>query len=238
MLACAFFLARRGSPHAQSYTQADVSGAGRNDRKNTMTWWLWMGLVLVGLQVLRAKAQRERIGRLAAHLAPLQIEQLMQQIIQDYFRALAENDAQRQAQIWQLQGPAEQRLVQQVRSLAETFSKEPVEKARTLRVAIPGIEKLLPQASFDTRKVLGIHAQAIADAVNNAQQRNPKERAFVILAEMYLLQHSCLWFCRSKTAASARLLAQHQTRYEQVLQSVDGQTQKAYQAVVSGPAVG
>lgn len=203
-----------------------------------MSWWLWLGALLVGLQVLRAKAQRERIGRLAAYLAPLQIEQLMQQITQDYFRALAETDAQRQAQIWQLQAPAEARLVQQVRSFADAFSKEAVVNARTLRIAIPGIEKLLPQASFDTRKVLGIHAQAIADAVNNPKQRSPKERAFVVLAEMYLLQHSCLWYCRSKTAASARLLAQHQTRYEQVLGSVDAQTQKAYQAVVRGPAVG
>lgn len=203
-----------------------------------MTWWLWLGAVLVGLQVLRARAQRERIQRLAAYLAPLQIEQLMQQITQDYFRALGETDVQRQAQIWQLQAPAEERLVQQVQSFVEAFSKEAVDKARTLRIAIPGIEKLLPQASFDTRRVLAIHAQAIADAVHNRQQRSPKERAFVILAEMYLLQHSCLWYCRSKTAASARLLAQHQTRYEQVLSSIDAQTHKAYQAVVSGPAVG
>ena len=38
------------------------------------------------------------------------------------------------------------------------------------------------------------------------------------------MQHTCHWFCNSKTVASARLLARHQTTYEQVLASVTPET--------------
>jgi len=46
------------------------------------------------------------------------------------------------------------------------------------------------------------------------------------------MQHSCHWFCKSKTIASARMLAQHQTRYEQALDAVSPETLSAYQAVM------
>jgi hypothetical protein len=58
------------------------------------------------------------------------------------------------------------------------------------------------------------------------------------MAEMFLMQHSCHWFCRSKTIASARMLAQHQTRYEQALDAVSPETREAYLAVINGPALG
>jgi hypothetical protein len=53
-----------------------------------------------------------------------------------------------------------------------------------------------------------------------------------MMGEMFLMQHSCHWFCRSKTIASARMLAQHQTRYEQALDAVSPETRQAYLAVV------
>jgi len=52
------------------------------------------------------------------------------------------------------------------------------------------------------------------------------------------MQHSCHWFCRSKTIASARMLAQHKTRYEQALQAVSPETRQAYLAAINGPALG
>jgi hypothetical protein len=55
-----------------------------------------------------------------------------------------------------------------------------------------------------------------------------------MMGEMFLMQHSCHWFCRSKTIASARMVAQHQTRYEQALDAVSPETRQAYLAVVQG----
>ena len=56
--------------------------------------------------------------------------------------------------------------------------------------------------------------------------------AHMLLAEILLLQHSCHWYCRSYTIASARLLARHQTRHEQALQAVSETTRAAYLALV------
>jgi hypothetical protein len=53
-----------------------------------------------------------------------------------------------------------------------------------------------------------------------------------MMGEMFLMQHSCHWFCRSKTIASARMVTQHQTRYEQALEAVSPETRQAYLAVV------
>jgi hypothetical protein len=61
-----------------------------------------------------------------------------------------------------------------------------------------------------------------------------KERSFRMMGEMFLMQHSCHWFCKSKTIASARMLAQHQTHYEQALDAVSPETRQAYWEVVQG----
>jgi hypothetical protein len=53
-----------------------------------------------------------------------------------------------------------------------------------------------------------------------------------MMGEMFLMQHSCHWFCKSKTIASARMMAQHKTRYEQALAAVSPETQSAYLEVV------
>ena len=184
------------------------------------------------------QSRRQRTALLAGHLQPFQIEKHMQQLTEAYMRALGETDLQRQAQIWQIQEPVEQKLSEEFRDLAQAFAQVHAPQARTFKLALPGIDKLLPQSTFDTRRALQIHAEGIERCVRNAAGLAPRDRAFVLMAEMFLMQHSCHWFCRSKTIASARMLAQHQTRYEQALQAVSPETRTAYLALVNGPALG
>jgi len=73
--------------------------------------------------------------------------------------------------------------------------------------------------------------------VANEANRNHRDKAFMLTAELYLMQHTCHWFCRSKNVASARLLAQHKTSYQQVLESVSGNTRRAYQKLVADTLV-
>ena len=197
-------------------------------------------LVTLGLVLhwFNSQDRRERTALLASQLRPFQIERLMQQLTEAYMRALGESDAERQAQVLQAQHAAEAQLAEQFQSLARAFAQLPAPQARTLKLALPGIDKVLPQATFDTRRVLQVHADGIARVVRNDSGRAPRERAYTLMAEMFLMQHSCHWFCRSKTIASARMLAQHQTHYEQALQAVSPETREAYQALVQGPALG
>ena len=60
----------------------------------------------------------------------------------------------------------------------------------------------------------------IADAASNAQGQSPKRRAFTMSAELFLMQHTCHWYCKSKMVASARMLARHRTPYQQLVDSV------------------
>ena len=197
-------------------------------------------LVTLGLVLhwFNSQDRRERTALLASQLRPFQIERLMQQLTEAYMRALGESDAERQAQVLQAQHTAEEQLAEQFQSLARAFAQLPAPQARTLKLALPGIDKVLPQATFDTRRMLQLHADGIARVVRNDSGRTPRERAYTLMAEMFLMQHSCHWFCRSKTIASARMLAQHQTHYEQALQAVSPETREAYQALVQGPALG
>ena len=50
-------------------------------------------------------------------------------------------------------------------------------------------------------------------------------------AELFLMQHTCHWFCRSKAVASARMLARHKTSYAQLLDAVSPATRRAYRAL-------
>lgn len=197
-------------------------------------------LAMAGFAVhwLNKQDSRARTALLASQLQPFQIERLMQQLTEGYMRALQETDPTRQAQVWQLQAEAEQLLARQFQELARAFAQLSAPQARTLKFALPGIAKVLPQATFDTRRVLQVHADGIDRAVRNETGRAPRDKAFTLMAEMFLMQHSCHWFCRSKTIASARMVAQHQTRYEQALEAVSPETRQAYLAVVNGPALG
>ena len=184
------------------------------------------------------QGRRVRTALLASHLQPFQIERLMQQLTEGYMRALGEKDPEREAQVWQLQQAAEEQLARQFQDFVRAFAQVPAPQARTLKLALPGIDKVLPQATFDTRRVLQIHAEGIDRAVRNAAGRPARDKAFTLMAEMFLMQHSCHWFCRSKTIASARMLAQHKTHYEQALDAVSPETREAYLDAVNGPALG
>jgi hypothetical protein len=189
-------------------------------------------LLGVGVHWLNTQGQRQRTALLAEHLRPYQIEKHMAQLTEAYMRALGEADPQRQQQIWQLQEMAERQLVEEFKALAQEFAKLPAPPTRAFKIALPWIDQLSPKATFDMRRALEIHAQGIASALADAQL-SAKDRAFRTMAEMFLMQHSCHWFCKSKTIASARMLRQHQTRYEQALDAVSPQTRQAYLALLN-----
>jgi len=195
---------------------------------------LFLFLLALAIHHFNRQGQRKRTALLAQHLQPLQIEQHMQRITESVMRALAETDPERQAQAWSASAGTEQRLAQDFRRLAEAFAQLPAPQARAFKLALPWIDQLSPKATFDMRRALAVHAEGIEAVVNNADALSPKDRAFRLMGEMFLMQHTCHWFCRSRSIASARMLAQHQTSYDKALQAVSPQTRQAYLAVVQG----
>ena len=147
-------------------------------------------------------------------------------------RALAEPEAARQQQILQLQESAEQQLAEEFKALATEFGRLAAPQTRGFKIALPFIDQLSPKATFDMRRLLVVHAQGIGRAIA-LTPASAKERSFRIMAEMFLMQHSCHWFCKSRTIASARMLRQHQTRYEQALDAVSPETREAYLAALA-----
>ena len=187
-------------------------------------------LVALGAYMLKSKYQRKRIALLGSHLGKYQIEKLMESLTEGYMRALGESDPARREQIWNLLASTEASLCDQLNRLAADFAKVDEADARvsTLALAIPYADRLFPAATFDLRKVLAIHAQGVNQAVKNGADRSAKAKAFTVSAELFLLQHSCHWFCKSRTVASARMLARQKTAYDQLVASVEPDTRKAY----------
>lgn len=179
------------------------------------------------------REQRARIGLLGTYLARYRIENLMENLIQGYMRALGEADLQRQASIWSLLGTAEVELCEQFNAFSQDFSGVSADLARVskLPIALPYAAKWLASHTFDMRRALSLHANAIALAVS-AHPDSPKAKSFTLMAELLLMQHTCHWFCRSKLVASARLLARHKTPYPKVLASVTPGTRRGYCALV------
>ena len=130
----------------------------------------------------------------------------------------------------------ESSLVSQFQRFADEFATLPAEQTRasTLPLALPYMTRVLPSATMDVRETMKLHAQALAAARvgDAADEEERKRRAFTMTAELMLMQHTCHWFCRSRTVASMRLLARHKTAYEQVLQAVAPATLKAYDRLV------
>lgn len=185
---------------------------------------------------LKLSEERKRIGLLSSHLGNYQIEKLMEHLTQGYLRALGEENASRREQIWQLLESSEARLCEQFSSFVAEIGRAEALQVRVTRlpVTLPYADRLFPDATFDLRQALAIHAQGISRAVENSPHHTPKAKAFILLAELFLMQHTCHWFCKSKTVASARMLLLHQTRYEQALAAVAPETRRAYSALVSG----
>ncbi len=191
-------------------------------------------LAFVGF-TFQARDERHRIALLASYLEHYQLEKLMETLTEGYMRALAETDPVRQAQIWSMLGTAENALCEQFKRFVADFSRVDSHEARVskLPLSIFYTGKLFPHSTFDLRKAFSIHARGIAEAVANTGQRHERDKAFTLLAEIFLMQHTCHWFCKSKAVASARLLVRHQTPYPKVVESVASATRNAYRALIA-----
>jgi hypothetical protein len=187
-------------------------------------------LIAFGAYTLKSKYQGRRIALLGGHLGKYQIEKLMETLTEGYLRALGEAEPGRREQIFNLLGTTEASLCDQLNRLAAGFASVAEAEARvsTLALSLPYADKLFPGATFDLRKALAIHAQGLSIAAQNGADKTPKARAFTVSAELFLLQHTCHWFCKSKAVASARMLARQKTSYEQLVDSVSPDTRKAY----------
>ena len=192
-------------------------------------------LLATGFYVLKSKDQKRRIALLGKVLGKYQIEKMMETLTQGYNRALNEPDASRQSQILALQNATELALCEQFSRFAAEFSRVDALDARVSNIgfAIPYADKIFPGNTFDLRKAFSIHAQGLAQAADNAMGLSPKSRAFHMSAELFLMQHTCHWFCRSRTVASSRLLARHKTSYAQLVEAVLPQTRTAYNALTA-----
>jgi hypothetical protein len=195
-----------------------------------MDIFVFFTLLAIGVHVLKKREQAQRIALLGSYLSQFQIEKLMQDVLSGYQRALGETSPERQAQVWRHLEPAEQTLCQQFNRFVLEFAKvaEPQARLSRLPLALPFVSQYFPASTLDLRKLLSVHAHGISQASQSKPDQAPKSRAFTLSAELMLMQHSCHWFCRSRTVASARLLARHQTAYAQVLDAVAPSTRQAY----------
>ena len=191
-------------------------------------------VMAVAAQVLRRQQERQRIALLAYYLGPFQIEKLMATLSEGYLRALGEDGAQRQQQVWDHLHPTEQALCEQFDRFASRIASADTQRTRvsTLAWALPWAQQLFPGASFDLRKAIAIHAHGIRRVVEADPSMPGKRRAYTLSAEMFLMQHTCHWFCKSKAVASARLWVRHKTRYEQLFDAVTPETARAYRALL------
>lgn len=191
----------------------------------------------------KTRSERERIALLGTHLRPFDIEKLMETLSEGYLRALGEDDPERRQAIWAHLALAERKVAEQFGQFARQFAQVGPERGLVMRPdwpasallrlvgrAFPG---LVQRHSFDMRALVELHARAIERATGPGPA-SPSAKAFTLLAELMLMQHSCHWFCKSKSVASARLLLRHQTSYDKVLASVDAQTRAQYRAITGG----
>jgi hypothetical protein len=191
-------------------------------------------LLAIGVHLFNRREQAQRIALLGSYLGQFQIEKLMQDVLSGYQRALGEAEEQRQAQVWRHLETVEQTLSEQFNRFVLEFAKVPEPQARLSRLplALPFVAHYFPASTLDLRKLLSLHARGISQATQNNTAQAPKRKAFVLSAELMLMQHSCHWFCRSKMVASARLLARHQTAYAQVLDALAPSTRQAYSQLI------
>lgn len=188
-------------------------------------------VVVVVFYFVRNGYQKRHIQLLGSHLAKVQIEKNMQSLYDGYARALKETEPVRRQQIWELQEGTERAFASQLQQVAAAFAKENEQDTRISKLSfcIPYIEKIGPSATRDFRAVLQVHAQGVARVVQNEAQWSLQDKAYCLMAEILLMQHSCHWFCKSRNVANARLVMRHQVTFEKVLDSVSEQTRRAYQ---------
>lgn len=195
-----------------------------------------LALAFLSMWIFNARAQARRIVFLSSFLRKYQIEKLMETLADGYLRALGEKDPERSKQVWAILAQSEDQLCQQVLSLADDLEKIPAPQARFSKVAMalpPMLLQLLAWAAADLRPLMRIHAEGINRVTANAQGLSQRDRAFMLTAEMLLLQHTCHWFCRSRNIANGRVLMKHQTPYAQVLGAVSATTRENYVAALN-----
>src|SRR5690606_26331552 len=158
-----------------------------------------------------------------------------------YSRAIGEESETRRLQVLETFSQTERAVAAQARTLAQAMQQESAQDASmgTASFCIPYIERFALAATRDFRKLLHIHAAGLRHVVDNENGWDAKNRAFHLSAELYLLQHSCHWFCKSRNVADARLLLRHQVNRQKVLESVSSVTRAAYQQWLQGaPSAG
>ena len=183
--------------------------------------------------IVKARQQQQRIALLARFLSGYSIEKNIETVTQGYLRALGEAEPERRQQVWNVLRGNEQELCRQMTQFANEFATADAATTRVSKLPI-----WLPFApalagSFDMREALRVHARGICRAMEDERAMSPKDRAFAISAELFLMQHTCHWFCRSKTIASARMAARHKTTYPQLVAAVLPQTRAEYLGLVS-----
>lgn len=198
-------------------------------------------VMAIAWHLLRAKYQRERIGLLASHLTNMNLERHLETLTTGYSRAIHEDSASRQRQVFETFAQAEQAVATNVRTLAESFQKEAAADTAmtTFAFCAPYPQRYVPAMALrDFRALLQIHAAGIRQAIDHTSPDDPRTRAFHIAAELYLFQHSCHWFCKSRAVADARLMLRHKVDHAKVLASVTRLTQSAYSQWLQGAAHG
>lgn len=194
-----------------------------------------LALAFAVFAFLRGREQAARIALLGRVLGPYRIEPMLESLTEGYLRWLHEDDAARRAQIWGTLQATEQTLASQFSRFASDFARTPAPQAQVSKLpfALPWAQPLLPgRLLFDARRLFELHARAIDALAQGNTGLADKDRAYQMTAELYLMQHSCHWFCRSRNVASARLLARHKSSYAQVLAAVAPETRRAYEALV------
>lgn len=186
--------------------------------------------LIVAWRLLCLRYQRTHIALLGRHLADLQLERHMETLTEGYTRAIHEKDANRQLQVLETFAQTERSVAAQSRTLADALQREDAQATRmgTLLFCVPYIERWLPASTRDFRALLHVHAAGLRYVVDNEGRWDPKDRAYHLSAELYLFQHSCHWFCKSRAVADARLTLRHQVQHQKVLESVSSVTRAAY----------
>ena len=183
--------------------------------------------------MVKGRLQQQRIALLARFLSGYSIEKNIETVTQGYLRAMGEAEPGRREQVLNLLRANEQELCRQVSQLADDFAAADPADTRVSKLPIWVPFALAFGASFDMREALRVHARGICRAIDAETASSPKDRAFAISAELLLMQHTCHWFCRSKSVASARMLARHRTSYAQLVGAVLPRTRAEYLALVS-----
>ncbi|WP_322994424.1 hypothetical protein [Castellaniella sp.] len=195
--------------------------------------------IVVAWRLLCLRYQRGHIALLGRHLARLQLERHMETLTQGYTRAINEKETSRQLQVLAGFAQTEHAVAAQMRTLADAMHAENAQDTRMgiLSFCLPYIERFLPASTRDFRALLEIHATGLRHVVDNENHWSPKDRAYHLSAELYLMQHSCHWYCKSRAVADVRLAGRHRVKHQKVLESVSEATRQAYQQWLQGDRI-